>query len=109
MLIPTVPDSRGYSINFPKLLPKEVWSPKRLKPSGLKGRAKKGCACVCVFLCGSKDAPAPKQGSPMDFNVLKILSFKCQDDGLLFSALSVFSSQPGVRGFCLFACVWITS
>lgn len=40
---------RGYSINFPKLLPKEVLSPKGLKPYGLGGRARKGCVCFPVW------------------------------------------------------------
>jgi len=53
------------------LLPKEVWSPQGLKPSGSKGRARKGCACLFVFLCGSKDAPSPKSDSPTEFNILK--------------------------------------
>jgi len=48
-----------------------VWSPQGLKPSGSKGRARKGCACLFVFLCGSKDAPSPKSDSPSEFNILK--------------------------------------
>lgn len=92
---------RGYSINFPKLLPKEVWSPPRLKPNGLKGRARKGCACLfsCVV---QKMLPLLNKIHQQTSIFWKILSFKCQYDGPLLPALSVFSSQSGIRRFCLF-------
>lgn len=75
-------------------------SPKGLKPSGLRGGARKGH--VCLFPCVAQKYSLSEIRSPIDFHIKKkILSFKCEYNGLLFPALSVVSNQFGIKGFCL--------